>query len=142
MPTIEGFRFTPPPDFRVQEVSMGLSGGMPGAGGVSPSLIVQTKPARAGASLDTLAAEVLAELLQTMPSMKNGTKGDLTFDDGGRGVVLSYGIATSKGELRQYFVLRLDNGRLCTATLTVPDTTMSPSVVGNLMKCLTSISPA
>jgi len=142
MASIEGFTFTPPSTFRVEDVTMGMSGGLPGKGGVSPSLIIQSRPARAGATLDQHASEVLAELLQTMPSMKDGTKGELTFDDGEKGVVLSYGITSSKGELRQYFVLRLSPKRLCTATLTVPTADLTPTAVAGLMSLLTSITPA
>ena len=141
MPSIEGFTFSPPSTFRVEEVTMGMSGGLPGKGGVSPSLIVQTKPARAGATLDELAAEVLGELLQTMPSMKDGTKGEITFDDGEKGVVLSYALVSSKGEFRQYFVMRLSPRRLCTATLTVPTAELTPAVASSMMNLLTSIAP-
>ena len=141
MPHIEGFAFETPTDFRVEEVTMGLSGGMPD-GGTSPSLIVQSKLARPGATAEIVAAEVLGELLQTMPGMKNGTKAELTFDDGVTGVVLAYAVTSSKGELRQYFAFRVDNGRVCTATLTAPTATMSPASATTLMKCLTSIRPA
>jgi hypothetical protein len=136
-----GFRIEAPPEFRVQETSVGLVTGLPDRG-ASPSLIVQTRPARAGATVDGVAAELLAELLQTVPGMAQGSKGTITFDDGAQGVILSYGMHSGRGDLRQYFVVRLSEGRVCTAILTVPASGLNDAAAQSMMQCLKSIRPA
>lgn len=137
---VEGFTFDKPPEFRTEEVTIGLASGLPGAG-VSPSLIVQSRPAKPGATAELVAAEILGELLQSMPGMKNGSKGEITFDDGGVGSLVSYTINSAKGELRQYFVLRVHQGRVCTATLTTPVADLNEAAAKSMMKCLSSIRP-
>lgn len=137
---LTGFTFDHPAGFRVQDMTVGFVTGLP-TGGASPSLIVQTRPARQGATADTIAAEMLGELLQTIPGMAQGTKGEIAFDDGAKGAILSYTMASTKGPLRQYFVLRVDDGRVCTATLTAPED-VPDATAKALMKCLTSIRPA
>jgi hypothetical protein len=136
-----GFRIEPPISFRVQDTSVGFVTGMP-SGTASPSLVVQTKPARTGATVDAVAAELLAELLQTIPGMAQGSKGELTFDDGVKGVILSYSMQSGRGELRQYFVVRVSDARVCTAVLTVPVKGLNDAVAQSMMKCLKSIRPA
>jgi hypothetical protein len=138
---VEGFTFDKPPEFRTEEVTIGLVAGLPDSG-ASPSLIVQSRPARPGATAELVAAEILGELLQSMPGMKNGSKGEITFDDGGTGSVVSYTITSGKGELRQYFVLRVHQGRVCTATLTTPVAHLNDAVAQSMMKCLSSIRPS
>jgi hypothetical protein len=137
---LEGFALDLPQGYRVHEVTVSFLTGMP-VGGPSPSLIVQSKPARPGVTLDTLAAETLAELLQTIPGMAQGSKGELVFNDGGKGVLLSYSMPSGRGELRQYFAMRLVNGRLCTATLTAPVATLSEASAKAMIACLKSIKP-
>jgi hypothetical protein len=137
---VEGFTFDKPPEFRTEEVTIGLAAGLPG-GGVSPSLIVQSRPAKPGATAELVAAEILGELLQSMPGMKHGAKGEITFDDGAKGSLLSYTISSAKGELRQYFVLRVHEGRVCSATLTTPVADFNEVAAKSMMKCLTSIRP-
>ncbi len=138
---VEGFAFDKPPEFRTQEVTIGLITGLPDTG-PSASLIVQSRPTRAGATVETVAAETLGELLQTIPGMIAGTKGEITFDDGEKGVILSYTLASGKGELRQYFVMRVHQGRVCTATLTAPVSSLNAASAVSMMKCLSSIRPA
>ena len=138
--SIEGFVFDQPPGFRTQDVTIAMTTGLPDTG-PSPSLIVQSRPARAGADIETIAAETLAELLQTIPGMIQGTKGQITFDDGGKGMMLSYTMSSGKGPLRQYFVMRIHQGRVCTATLTAPLTSLSEGAAASMMKCLSSIRP-
>lgn len=139
--TVGTFQFDAPPGFRTEDVTMGMR--LPNFGtGVAPSIIMQSKPARPGATLEALAGETLAELTQTVPNMKQGSHAELAFDDGGKGVVLSYGLTTGHGELRQYFVLRLHEGQLCTATLTVPTTGLTEGSAMQFMKALTSIRPS
>src|SRR5258708_5917437 len=105
---VQDFSFDPPQGFRVEETTVGLRMGDGSA--PAPSLIVQSKPTRAGVSLATLGAETLAELAQTVPNMKAASKTEFTFADGGTGLVLSYNFTTRTGELRQYFALRLHQG--------------------------------
>ena len=69
--------------------------------GPAPSFLIQTKPARAGASLEELAAQTLSELTQTIPGMKGGSRSEFTFADGGTGIVLAYNVPTAAGELRR-----------------------------------------
>jgi hypothetical protein len=133
-----GFHLEPPPGFRVQETSVSFVTGLPDRG-ASPSLIVQTRPSRTGATVEGVASELLAELLQTIPGMAQGSKGEITFDDGAKGVILSYGMHTGRGELRQYFVIRLNEGRICTALLTVPVEGVSDAAAHSMMRCLKSI---
>jgi hypothetical protein len=138
---MNGFTIDQPAGFRVQDMTVSFVTGLPDTG-PSPSLIVQSKPVPQGKTVDEIAAETLAELLQSIPGMAQGTKSNLTFDDGGRGVLLSYTMRTKRAELRQYFVLRVDNGRLCTATLTAPVDAITDTLAQSLMKCLKSIRPA
>ena|SRR5438874_13797616 len=93
---VEGFAFDKPAEFRTQEVTIGLTTGLPDTG-PSPSLIVQSRPARAGADVATVGAEILAELLQTIPGMLQGSKGEITFDDGAKGIILSYTLSSGRG---------------------------------------------
>jgi hypothetical protein len=137
---VEGFALDLPAGYRVHDVTVSFITGMPDRG-PSPSLIVQSKPARPGLTLETAAAETLAELLQTIPGMAQGSKGELTFDDGGKGILLSYSMPSGRGELRQYFALRLVNGRLCTATLTAPVAGLSEAAAKAMIACLKSIKP-
>jgi hypothetical protein len=137
---VTGFSIEPPPGFRTQDMTVSFVTGLPDTG-PSPSLIVQSRPAVPGATLDEVAAQTLGELLQTIPGMAQGTKGSITFDDGGKGILLSYTMRTGKGELRQYFVLRLEKGRICTATLTAPVDGLTEAVGQALIKCLKSIRP-
>lgn len=59
---------------------------------------------------------MLGEPLQTVAGMAQGSKGAITFDDEATGALLSYTLASSKGPLHQYFVLRVHDGRVATAT--------------------------
>ena len=65
MMSLEGFGFDPPAGFRTEEVTIGLRMGLPGSG-PQPSLMVQTKAARPGVTLETLATETMTELAQTV----------------------------------------------------------------------------
>jgi hypothetical protein len=138
---VTGFSIEPPQGFRAQDMTVSFVTGLPDTG-PSPSLIVQSKPVPAGATVDKVAAETLGELLQTIPGMAQGTKGEIAFDDGARGVLLAYTMRTGKGELRQYFAMRVDNGRVCTATVTAPVDGLTEATGQALIKCLKSIRPA
>lgn len=137
---LEGFKLDLPQGYRVHDVTVSFITGMPDRG-PSPSLIVQSKPAVPGATLETVAAEILGELLQTIPGMAQGSKGALDFDDGGKGMLLSYSMPSGRGELRQYFALRLANGRVCTATLTAPVAGLNEASAKAIISCLKSIRP-
>lgn len=137
---IEGFDFPPPAGFRTEDVTVAYRQGLPGTG-PSASLIVQSKPARAGASLGDFASETLSELAQTVPKMKNASKAEFAFDDGGKGIILAYSLQAQTGELRQYFVLRLEKGRLCTITLTVPNDKLTEASAKTLMNAIAKVKP-
>lgn len=136
---VEGFTFSPPPGFRTEEQTIALR--MP-APGPAPSLVVQTRPAKPNAKLEELAGQVFAELSQTIPGMKGASRTPFTFTDGGEGVVLAYNFPASTGELRQYFVLRLHQQRLCTVTLTLPASSLTESNARAFMSSLASLTPA
>ena len=136
---IEGFTFTPPAGFRTEEQTIALRMVVDGP---APSFILQTKPARPGASLEELAAQTLAELTQTIPGMKGGSRSEFTFADGGNGIVLAYNFPTATGELRQYFVLRLHQQRLCSITLTLPSSSLTEGNARLFMSAIASITPA
>lgn len=135
---VEGFGFEPPPSFRTEEVTIGMRMGLPSAG-PQPSLMVQSKVARSGATLEALVSETMTELAQTVANLKGLTTGVITFDDGGTGAVLAYSFPTHAGEMRQYFVMRLENGRLCNLTLTLPPSAVSESSAATFMKALSSL---
>lgn len=137
---VEGFSFDPPIGFRTEEMTVGMRMGPPG-NRPGPSLIVQSKIARDGATLDALAAETLVELVQTVPEMKNPSKTEFTFADGGTGVVIAYNFTAKTGELRQYYVLRLHQGRLCSVTLTLPSSALTESNAKSFMAAIASVKP-
>ncbi|MFT3713667.1 MAG: DcrB-related protein [Archangium sp.] len=138
MINLEGFAFEPPAGFRTEEVTYGLRFGLPGSG-PGPSFMLQSKPARAGATLSELASETMVELAQTIGQLKNLTNSELSFTDGGKGAVLAYNFPTHAGEMRQYFVMRLEKGRLCNITLTLPQSALTESNAANFMKAIASL---
>lgn len=138
---VEGFSFSPPAGFRTEEMTVGMRMGPPG-NRVSPSLIVQSKAAREGATLEALATETLVELAQTVPNMKAPAKTEFTFADGGTGIVLSYTFTAKTGELRQYFVLRLHEGKLCSITLTIPSSALNDGNAKSFMDAIASVKPS
>ncbi len=138
---VAGHTFEPPAGFRTEEMTVGLRLGLPGAG-PAPSFVVQSRPARAGASLETLAAETMTELAQSVANMKNLVRAELKFDDGKSGAVLAYDFPTQTGQLRQYFVLRLDAGRLCTITLTLPSSALTEGNAAAYVKSIASVRPS
>src|SRR5688572_6836620 len=133
MLTVEGFAIDPPADFKTEEMTIGLRQQVPD-GGSSASLIVQSKKARPGITLDQLATETVVELTQSLGGMKNLARSELTFTDGGAGVVLSYDWMTASGDMRQYFVLRLHKERVCCVTLTVRRDGVTAESAGPMMK--------
>jgi len=137
---IEGFEFEPPPGFRTEEATIAYRMGLPGSG-PGPSVIIQSKLAQAGATLADLAKETLAELGQTIPHLKNASQAELKFADGGVGTLFSYTFNAQTGELRQYFALRLDKGRLCMITLTVPTQKLTESSARTFISAIASVKP-
>lgn len=136
---LEGFTFDVPAGFRTEEMTVGLrmgTGNRPG-----PSFIIQSKLAREGATLDAIAAETLIELVQTVPDMKTPSKTEFTFADGGTGVVLAYNFTAKTGDLRQYFVIRLHEGHLCTVALTLPSSALTESNARTFMAAIASLKP-
>jgi hypothetical protein len=138
---VEGFNIDPPAGFRTEEMTVGMRMGPPG-NRVAPSMIVQSKLAREGATLDALAAETLVELIQTVPNIKNPSKTEFTFADGGTGMVLAYNFTAKTGDLRQYFVLRLHEGKLCSVTLTIPSSSLTEANGKSFMDAIASLKPA
>jgi hypothetical protein len=137
---VDGFSFEPPAGFRIEEMTVGLKMG-PAGNRVAPSLMVQSKLAREGSTLETLAAETLVELVQTVPNMKSPSKTEFTFADGGSGVVLAYNFTAKTGELRQYFVLRVHQGKLCSVTLTLPASSVNEGNAKSFMDAIASVKP-
>lgn len=139
MISIEGFSMQKPQELALQDVTQAFR--VP-VDGPSIGLVVQSKLARAGATLEVLAGEALAELAVSLPSVKNATKSPMTFDDGGVGVVLSFWMPSKVGELRQYYVMRLDNGRLCTVSLTIPKPALTEGNAQRYMEMISSLKAA
>ena len=138
---VDGFTFDPPAGFRTEEMTVGMRMGPPG-NPVAPSIIVQTRLAREGASLDVLAAETLMELVQTVPNMVKPSKTEFTFADGGSGIVLAYNFTAKTGDFRQYFALRLHGGKLCSLALTMPTSAITESNARSFMDAISSMKPA
>jgi hypothetical protein len=137
---VEGFTFDAPPGFRTETVTVSMRMATPGAN-VSPSLVIQSKRAREGATLNDLAVEAIADVAQSVPNIKNASQAPFEFADGGAGVLLSYSVSTHKGELRQYFAMRLDHGRLCCITLTVPTANLTAGSAQLFVKAIQSVKP-
>jgi hypothetical protein len=134
---VQGFTLQPPDGFEVDEMTVALRLGA--GSSPAPSLIVQSKPARDGATLADLASETFAELLQTVPKMGKASRSEFTFADGASGIVLAYNFTAQTGELRQYFVLRLDRGRVCAVTLTVPTQALNETNASAFMNAIASL---
>jgi hypothetical protein len=136
---VDGFAIDPPPDFRTEEMTIGLrQAALPGMTS-SPSLIIQSKRARQGATLEQIATETLVELGQTLRGMKNVTRSELIFADGGSGAVLSYDWTTATGDMRQYFVLRLNGDRVCSVTLTARRDSVTAESAAPIMQTIASL---
>ena len=138
MLTVHGFAIDPPPDFKPEEMTVGLRQ-QAAPGGPSTSLIIQSKKARAGATLAEIATETVVELTQSLGGMKNRARSEITFADGGEGAVISYDWTTAGGEMRQYFVLRLNGDRLCSLTVTAKRDEVTAASAGTLMKTIASL---
>ncbi len=136
---VEGFSFTPPAGFRTEEQTVALRMAVDGP---APSLLAQSKPARPGVSLEEFAGQTFSELSQTIPGMKGASRSEFTFADGGNGIVLAYNFPTATGELRQYFVLRLHQQRLCSITLTLPSASLTEGNARLFMSSIASLTPA
>ncbi len=83
--------------------------------------------------------ETVVELTQSLTGMKNLTRTELIFADGGVGAMLSYDWTTATGDLRQYFVLRLNGDRLCTVTISARRDGVTAESAGPLMKTIASL---
>lgn len=136
---IHSVTFDPPEGFTPEETMVSLR--QEGSAHPGPSLIVHSKKARTGAGLEVLTGEAVAELSQSVPGLTQLTQGKITFDDGAVGVLLGYDIpATSPANvLRQYHVLRLDNGRVTALTLTVPSAGLDDAATDRYLKSLISL---
>lgn len=135
---LQGFQFDAPAGFRTEEVTIGLRFGLPGAG-PGPSFMLQSKAARDGAKFEELVQETMVELAQTIGQLKNLSNSEITFTDGGKGAVLAYDFPSHAGELRQYFVMRMEKGRLCNITLTLPQSALTTSNAENFMKAISTL---
>ncbi|MFT3707563.1 MAG: DcrB-related protein [Archangium sp.] len=135
---LQGFQFDAPAGFRTEEVTVGLRFGLPGAG-PGPSFMLQSKAARDGAKFEELVQETMVELAQTIGQLKNLSNSEITFTDGGKGAVLAYDFPSHAGELRQYFVMRMEKGRLCNITLTLPQSALTASNAANFMKAISTL---
>lgn len=140
---LDGFSFQPPAGFRTEEQTIAMRLPFANQGlGPSPSLIVQTRLTRPGATVKDLAAQTFTELASNVPKMKQASQAEFAFNDGGLGMVLAYSFPTQTGELRQYFVLRLQGDRLCTITLTVPTSALTESSAKSYLNAIASVVPA
>ena len=138
MLTVHGFTIDPPSDFQLEAMTVGLRQ-QATPGGPTTSLIIQSKPARSGATLAELATETEAELTQSLSGMKNLARFEMTFADGGEGAVISYDWTNAGVEMRQYFVLRLNGDRLCSLAITAIRDAVTAASAGSLMKTIASL---
>jgi hypothetical protein len=139
MVEIAGFSFEAPDAFKTEEMTVAMRGPLTQQQG--PSLIVQSRKARLGAKLEELGAEITAELVQSIAGMQDLTRTEFAFADGGKGLLLGYNLQTAGGRLRQYFVMRLHGDRLCSMTVSAPQTGLNDTVAAQLMKAIASIRP-
>jgi len=174
---IDGIVFDPPAGLEPTETMITLmappapapaEGAPRGPRAVRPNLILQSRPARPGADVATLAGETMAELSQSVGGMSNLSSVPFGFDDGAAGVLLAYDFpmgpagaghgrpaapekaAAEKAApaappsgvaaiaMRQYHVLRLDEGRLTTLTLTVGTADLTPALGEGYLRSLAS----
>lgn len=135
--TIEGFTMQQPRELQLQDVTQAYR--VP-VDGPAIGMVVQSKVARAGATLEMLAGETLAELAVSLPAVKDVNKSPMTFNDGGAGIVLSFWMPSKVGELRQYYVMRLDNGRLCSVSLTIPRPALTEGNAQRYMEMIASLA--
>jgi hypothetical protein len=85
---------------------------------VRPSLIIHAK--KTDQTIEKLSADMLTELAHSVSSMDGLSTGSFVFKDGAIGFVAAFNFkATSNLTLRQFHVLRLDDGRATAATLTL-----------------------
>ncbi|MBL8915577.1 MAG: DcrB-related protein [Archangium sp.] len=138
MINLEGFSFEPPAGFRTEEVTYGLRFGLPGSG-PGPSFMLQSKLARQGAKFEELVQETMVELAQTIGQLKGLTNSEITFVDGAKGAVLAYDFPTHAGEMRQYFVMRMEKARLCNITLTIPKASLTDANAATFMKAIAAL---
>jgi hypothetical protein len=134
--------FEPPAGFSPDETMISLRAPTVGTA-PSPSLVAHSKTARKGASLEELVGEMTAELVQGVSGLKDLTTAEFTFDDASTGVLIAYNLPVATGVLlRQYHVLRLDDDRLTTLTLTVPVQGVTEAQSELYVKSLASIRKA
>ena len=140
MSELVGFRFEPPPGFIAEESTFGYrlagTGRSPG-----PSFMVQSRPAKVGATIESLATNILTELAQTLPELTGASQSELTFTDGGLGVVLAYTFVSGSGPMRQYHALRLHQARVCSVLLTVPVSQLTEANAKVFIAALSSVTP-
>lgn len=141
MHELNGFRVEPPPGYRMDEAMS--SWRAPVSGGLSASFIAQSKKARLGATLEELTAETVMELSTSLGSgLKDMSKAEFTFDDGGTGMLLAFSLQTGAGAFRQYFALRLSGDRLCTLTVTASATGLDQAGAHALLASISSLQVA
>ena len=141
MHDLNGFQFSPPPGYRVDEVMSSWRSPSTSAG--SASFIAQSKKARLGASLEELTTETVLELTQSLGNgLKDMSKAEFGFDDGGTGMLLGFTLNTSTGTFRQYFALRLQGDRLCTLTVTASAASLDQAQANALLTSIASLRVA
>lgn len=148
-----GLQFTPPSEFAPDEFMVTMRG--PPVGNlkdprmpqkqfpVRPNLIVHRRVTGAAASLGLLCSEICAELVGSIPAMKDLHAEPFGFDDQATGMMVVFDFPAGKATVRQFQAMRLDNGVLTTLTLTVDSTTLTDALkAGYYRSMATMAAPA
>jgi hypothetical protein len=131
---VDGFRLEQPASFRTNEVRLEEAPG-------GPTIVVQSRQVSEAENAESLGAELLSQLAN-VPGVSNAAQAEMAFDDGGKGSVVSCRLSSDRGELRQYCVLRVHEGRVCIASVTSPVSDVTQATAMALMRCLASLRPA
>lgn len=123
-----GLAFEAPPGFVRESTSVALratpESGLAEAGlrgPVRPNLLVERRPAPAGASLSQCVAAIQADLVRSIPGLRGFDSLDARFADGATGIVLGYTFPAPRAAdvvLAQLQAIRLDGATLTTITIT------------------------
>jgi hypothetical protein len=138
---IEGFEFDCPPGFTTESATVAMRMRVPGVD-VVPSLVIQSRAAPPGVKLSDLAISAINQIARSVQNIKDPSHGQINFDDGAEGVLLSYGVRTERGEVHQYYALRLEGERYCTLAMTFPTANLKPATHQLIVKAIASIRPA
>jgi hypothetical protein len=143
-----GVRFTPPPEFTLDQTLVSMRAPPPTAGdprvlhkqtAIRPSFLVHRRDV-GDTPLEVLAGEVTAELVSSIAGLSALTTESFTYDDNVDGMIVGFDFAAeSVGTARQYHALRKDGRVLTTATLTVDGLSLNDVTKAKWLALLSSV---